>query len=395
MQTHAPDEGPSRGGPSASSICGRPATKHSGVEERSDTKLLRAVAKKNDIDSITSLVAAYNAATDKDERAVLFGWLSNYNKRSEKRLSPESALDYSELAKVRPHSIQDKAVLRSVVRNLCSSLCGGEFLERNLAVALHRALARIDPSAYRGVSELLDTAKKLLNSISAIPTLRRENFSDYEALFLALQIFFMLHQTNQKSIYEEEKQDLRKRTAEKEGILVLSCKYYPLHFHFSALRQAIERLNIEDVSSHVAQAKLCLSCGLRVFLDVFHCVRKLAGFDIDPTSTENAVERGRMAVNKMGMMKREWYDWLRDLMKARQQALGEEAKLGSFVDVHDEVINKQRRTRQGDQKALRYGIIQEMRLLAIQGSYQGVRKEATKKLRGASTKTGVCVQECG
>ena len=346
MQTRAPDEGPSSGSLSAPRTGSGPTSELSGIGKSDDDKLLRSLAKKHNIDSITSLVVAYNATTDKDERAVLFGWLCSYSKRSEACLDTESALGYSELARIHPRSIQDKEVLRNVVRKLCSFFCGGAFLEPNCADALHRALVHIDPSAYQSVSELLEVAKVLLNGFSAIPTLRQENFSDYEALFLALhQTIFALH--NQKDIYEKEKHELRREIAEKERMLELSCKYYPVRLHFTTLRQAVERLNLnlEAVSPHLAQAKLCLSCGLCGFLDIFHFFRRLVAGDIECTPVLRAIERGRAAVDNMGVIKREWYDSLRDLMIKRHQVLKSETEIGSLANAYDVVMKKERETK--------------------------------------------------
>ena len=69
MQAQAPDEGPSSGGPSASRICSRPVIELPAIEGRYDPKLLRVIAHKRNIDSTKLLVTAYNATTDKEERA--------------------------------------------------------------------------------------------------------------------------------------------------------------------------------------------------------------------------------------------------------------------------------------------------------------------------------------
>ena len=66
-----------------------------------------------------------------------------------------------------------------------------------------------------------------------------------ESTFLALQqTFFLLREANQNDI-DEEKQELRRTVAEKETTMKLSCKHYPVSFHFKAPRQAVERLKDE------------------------------------------------------------------------------------------------------------------------------------------------------
>ena len=71
MQSQALVAEPTAGGPSASGDSGRPCHSDLDVEELDNPKLLRAVAIKYGIESTESLVAAYNAPTDKDERGVL------------------------------------------------------------------------------------------------------------------------------------------------------------------------------------------------------------------------------------------------------------------------------------------------------------------------------------
>ena len=219
----------------APGIGGSSVIEDSNAEGRHDPKLLRAVVAKYKIDSTKSLVAAYNITNDKDERAVLVGWLCKYGSRSEECLTPKSVLEYSELANIAPRSQHDKGILKSVVDTLCSYLCQREFLKPSFAVALYRTLVLVDSSAYGSVADLMLLAMNLLNSLSPKPKLERGNFARYEATFLALQqTFFVLNNINRKNIYEKEKQELRRFIAAKEKELELSCKYYPRELPFQS-----------------------------------------------------------------------------------------------------------------------------------------------------------------
>ena len=73
MQSQALVADPAAGGPSASGDGGQLRQSDSDIEEIDNPKLLRAVAIKYGIESTQSLVAAYNATTDKDERGVVNG----------------------------------------------------------------------------------------------------------------------------------------------------------------------------------------------------------------------------------------------------------------------------------------------------------------------------------
>ena len=161
----------------------------------------------------------------------------------------------------------------------------------------------------------------------------------------------------------------------------LSCKHYPVNFHFKALRQAAERLKDEDATSRAAQKKQYAMWGLCGFVHVFHFLRNLARGDIDPAAIEEAYERSQAAIDNMGIPKRPWFDHLRSLMAKRLEALKDETKLEHFGSEFDAAIGSQQKMTEGEElKSLRFGIIQEMRLSARRVVCESVRKDATAKL---------------
>ena len=391
MQPRAPDEGPSSGGPSASRIRGRPDVERSVFKKRYDPKLLRGVAHKCNIDSTKSLVAAYNAATAEDERAVLLGWLCKYHERSADCLTPENVIEYAELANIAPLSTSEKDMLRDLIGGLTSCICEGSFLHPSFAAALYSALVHVDPSAYDDAEQLVVVARRLLGSLTREPKLTRRTFAKHEATFFALhQTFFLLREANQKQIHEKEKQELRRIIAEKERTMKLSCRHYPVNFHFKALRQAVERLKDEDAASRTAQATqyaMCLLCG---FVHVLHFLRNLARCDIDPEAFVDAYQRNREAIDDIEVAKRPWFDRLRSLMAKRLEASENETKLGVFgSEFHAAMESQQRMIKKEDLKALRFGIIQELRLSARQTACEAVRKEVATKLLMLATSRAI------
>ena len=392
MPTRAPDEGPSTGGPFASSVDGQFTTvTNVAAEELYNPRILCAVAKKYNIDSTKSLVVAYNKATAKDERAVLLKWLRNYEKRKKECLSHESVLEYAELARIKPRSIQDKDVLKSLVFSLRTCIREGEFLENNVAAALYKALVHVDPVVYGGVAELLMVAKKLLSSLSPEPRLTHDNFAQYEATFIALrQTLFLLLKTNQNGVYAKEKHELRRAIAEKEKTMELSCNYYPVSFHLKTLRQAVEHLRTVDSSSFVTHAMQFIGCGLCGFLHVFHFARNLARCDIDPAAVQDTYRKAQVAIANMGVLKRPWFDSFRNLMLTRQEASEDEMKFGNFENNCNVAMEHQRNMKNGeDLKALRYGIVRELGILALEGLSEDARIAATTKLVDLATQQAI------
>ena len=382
MQPPASDAGPSNGGPSTPTRGRQPIHTPSNVREISKPRLLRAVVKRNNIDSLKSLLATYKATTVEKERAVLFGWLKKFCAYVAANLTPENVLDYSEMTGISARSEEEKGILKKLVRNICSTLSQGEFLEEDYAIALCRSLIYVRPAIYGGGAQLMDVAMKLLGCLCERPKLTRENFAEHEATFLALrQTFFQLHETYRNGIPEKEKQQLRTAVANKKRLLELSCDYYPVSFHFEVLRQAVERLELEDASTQFAQARLCMGYGLLMLVYVLHIFRNLVRCDINPEDYKIAYNNAREAVDNMGTRRREWYDSFRDIVVARENALGEEPSFEPLENACNAAIQKQRELRQrSDQKALRYGVIQEIKLLATWSSSDDVRKAAAKKL---------------
>ena len=387
MQAQAPDEGPSNGGSPASTVGeGSQSITLNAAAKQHNPKALRGVAKKYRIDSTKSLVLAYNAATD-DERAVLHGWLLNYVRQSKGCLNHESVLEYAELARITSRSMQDKSILKNMVCSLRSCIRPGESLQENAAAALYLALLHVDPSTYGGVAELVVVAKELLSSLSPEPRLTRENFAEHEATFFALrQTLLVLSEISHNSVCIKEKLELRRVIAEKERAMELSCKYYPVSFHFKTLRQAVERLGTEDSSSYLERAVQNIGCGFCVFLYVFHCLRNLARGDIDPATLQNVYTEARAAFADAGVSKKPWFDTFKNLMIARQEALKDETKLGIF-EAHESAAMEHQKNMNDkeDSKALRYGIMRELGTLALGGPSEKARDAATAKLVDLAT----------
>ena len=382
MQARAPDEGPSGGGPPASDDGGRLCQSASEVEELHSPRLLRAVAKKYDIESTKSLVAAYNAATDEEERGILLRWLHTYNeRRNDYCLQPEYVLEYAELAKIVPRLTEDEKVLKSLVRALRSRIRQGEFLEKNAALALWSALMHVDSSAYDGAADLMDLVVELLGSLSATPGLSRENFTEYEASFLALmQALFLLHENNQRGIDRKDKQMLRRVIGEKEEALEQSCKHYPVKFHFEALRQAVERLKkASELSGLCGFGKFCCS------------LRNLSRGDVDPTALEEDVYRGmRYDIDDGKVVKRKWFEWFRKMMVKRLEASKDEMKLELFETSYNAAMKHRRNMKdREDLKALRFAIIHELGILARDGLSENARNAATRKLVDLTTQQSI------
>ena len=383
MQSEALVEETTAGGPSASGDVVRPGKSDSHVKELDNPKLLRTVAKKYGVESTKLLVAAYNATTVKDERGVLLHWLRRYDEWKDDCLKPKHVLRYAELAKVAHVSEQDATVLRNLVYNFGSLIRPNEFLDEDVAKAMLSALTWVESSVYDDTSRLADLGLDLLLSLSSRPRLTRQNFLKYEANFLCIhQVFFLLQTIGRGHLLEEEKKRLRRIVAQKKEEMELSILYYPVSFHFESIQQAVERLEIQDTPSSLRKAKRYAASGLYGTMHVFHLLRQLTGGDVDPTSIEYAYRRGRAALANAGVSEREWYDILQILTAARIRALKEERKCELVVLAYDAAMEGQRKTtREKEQKALRYGILQEMRLLASDKDFcQDGRKKAMAKL---------------
>ena len=379
--------------PSEFEECSFPCPPHSDIQELNDPKLLRAVSKKHNIDSTKSLVAAYNATTDKTEQGVLLPWLRQYTTRNEELSRPETVFEYAELAKIVPCTNQDESLLRNFISALCRrvSECKGEVLHENVAKALFSAFTWIEPSVCDEPGQLKNLASDLMSSLSSRLELTRQNFSRHEASFLAIhQVFFLLHVIGRYRLSEDEKKQFRHAIAQKEKDMEPSLQYYPLPFYLKLIQQAIERLEAKDAPSPITSVKTYAASGLWGVAYIWHLLRELAGGDINPATVEDLYMKCRDAIAYAGVSQRQWYDLLQVLVSARLFALKTAAKIELFRSAYDFVIKGQSEMKhKEDQKALRYGIIQEIKMLANQGPCEDVRQEATAKLIDLATNHAV------
>ena len=382
MQYQPLDEELPVGGPSASESGGRPYLPDLNIQQRYHSKLLRALARKHDIVSTKSLVAAYNATTDENERSVLLVWLREYGQRSDECLEANAVLESAELAEIAPVFEQDGDILRQLVYVLRSRIRPDEFLDEYTAKDQFSGLTWMDTTAYDDLAQLIALVKKLLFSLSSEPRLNKHNFAKNEANFLALyQVLFLLQSIGRGYVLEEEKNDLRQVVAQKRVLLELSVLYYPVFFHFKLVQQAVERSEIEDAPFRHTHAKRHTASGL--YGEGFHFLRVLAGDDIDPISIEDPYRRGRAAIVNAEVSERKWYDILQILTVARIRVLKKEKTCEIFLFALEAAMEGRRKTtRENEQKALKSGITQELKLLASDkdSSGDGVDENGIRKV---------------
>ena len=88
----------------------------------------------------------------------------------------------------------------------------------------------------------------------------------------------------------------------------------------------------------------------------------------------------------MGVPKREWFDAFHSLVEARTEASKDETKLGLFESRYGIAMENRRKMKKGeDLKALRFGIVQELGLLANEGSSEDTCENVATKLVDLAT----------
>ena len=393
MQEQALDEESSAGRPSEAEELSCPCPPKLDTQELNDRRLLRAISKECNIDSTNSLVAAYNAMANGVERNVLFRWLRQYNTRNEESSRPHTVFEYAELAKIVPRTGQDKHLLRDFVRVLCHRLCEckGEFLHENVTKALLSSLTWVESSVYDEPGQLRNLAIDLMSSLPSRVELTGQNFSQYEATFLAIhQVFFLLHVIGRHRLLEDKKKQLRQAIKQKREEMESSRRHYPVRFYFDLIQQAVERLETEDAPSSIAQAGRTAISALHGGVHILHLLRDLACVDINPVAVKDAYKTCRDVIANRRVSEKQWYDLLQVLIAARLCALKAAEKIDLFTCAYGFVMEEEKKIEhKDDQNALRYGIIQEIRILANQASCEDVREMATTKLVELATNHAV------
>ena len=361
-------------------------------DNTSDAKKLRALMRQKGVDSTTSLVRIYNGSLTAEAERLLQQCLRIYGETKEEHVNADKVIEYAELCKMKPRTEDDKELLRDVVFFLSDWIPSDKFAAKGVAEALYRSLLWTPPAIFQqDLAKLTALADKLTASLRPKPKLTEANFLEHEATFMALhQVFVLMQSIARGRMSMKEKKSclfsLRKKWLSMEE----SYTYYPVRHYFTLIEQSIQRLKLDEETSFAQQTIQFLQITIRwflyipathLFLYTFLVTRQLVKCDIDPDAFRELLKKLKELVANVDAAERQWYDLLLDLSVAGRKAVEDRQELEIFEESYKAVIESVWKTRLGeDGRALLFGLMQELRHLALAQCSAEVRASGSSKL---------------
>ena len=380
MSSEEMQAGPSAGGCVGHGNGGGVGAQSTDQESALDRKL-RALLRQMSIDSTASLVRAYNGTATEQ---LLHKCLRIYSEKKWQYVNPDTVMEYVELCKMKPRTDDDKEILGEVVSVLTGRIPDGEFAVESVAEALYRSLLWTPPALFQeDVTKLVALADKLTASLHPTPRLTKTNFLAHEATFKALhEVFVLMQRTAREKVIMEEKKRFQSNLKAKRSSMGDSCKYYPVQYYFRLIEQSIQRLELDEEPAPTAEAVKCLICTGWGLLHIVYTARRMATGIFSPFDLRLQLSELRQLMDSREPAERQWYDLLQALCFAGRESVEDHQKLEIFEEGYKTVeaaVWKMRRCNK-DGKALLFGLIQELRHLALSEGSGEVRRSGSSKL---------------
>ena len=352
-------------------------------DDISDEKKLRALMRQKGVDSTTSLVQIYNGSPAGETEQLLQQCLRLYGETKEKHVDAGNVMEYVELCKMKHRTEDDKKLLRDVVFFLSDWIPGDKFADESVAEALYRSLIWTPPEVFQqDLTELTEVADKLMDSLRPKPRLTEANFLKHEATFMALhQVFVLMQSIACEKVVSEEKTTFQRSLRTKRSSMGISCKHYPVLYYFRLIEQGIQRLKLDEESTIAEQFFQFLQMFTCGFLRIAHAMIQITKLDIDPDKLGDLPGKLKELVDNIDVAERQWYDLLQVLSVAGRKTVEDHQNLPIFEESYRTVEESVWKIRlNADGKALLFGLMQELRRLALAPDSAEVRISGSSKL---------------
>ena len=338
------------------------------------------------ITSTSSLVDSFNAAQTPEEQQALEQWIQKYirwfNDQTQHvgnlALMREEVQEYTCLAHIKASTEKNRRLLRSYFDNLCNKI-DREYQhgEVTLLEALEYTLQNMDSHVFEGnPAPLIHLGNTLLAKLDTDSNkFTKDTYPTYRSTLYALHQTLVLIQQISHSRLNPTQDELYSRFKTKIDDLKRNAAYYPIRYHVRLLKQSLQRLaryqaRLQDRLRRVGQG---LKGGACLYQGA-HALSTLV-FDID------AFLPGYASLQAASGHQYTWYDWHQAINYAGLLSLEDPDKYRNFEECLKTFKAKEATMRkEKDRKALRFGIVMQLRMLALHGPTGEVRKKSIKWL---------------
>ena len=348
--------------------------------------------------STKALVEAFNTTQDTAEKDAYEQWLASYISwfstwkitESGKEKRTEYLEAYKHLAHTQPTDAADtrsRTLLHDYFYSLYDKLKDRGDADRKISLlqSLVYALQHMDSSFFEAAD--VDALTTLADHPLAMVNPSRVNFTKatllahlptLEALYHVLGVIQQPDphwDTMREGPYQRYKQQL-------EAITEAGGAHYALCYHTELVLQSLSRL--EDASRKNAanrQAALQrLGRGLAGALKLYQGVRGLLDFEVDLAGLQETYEDLQAALTSLRIQDRPWYDWHQLLHTACILSLQDANHYEEKFAVECQKLVGDGVTSEPASKPLYYGLVLQLRQLALDSPIPSVRQASLKRL---------------
>ena len=357
------------------------------------SRALREICCRPDINSTSDLVRVYNDATDPKELEALYNWLGQYvewfKRNSATNWRTGLIREYAILITISPKTVDSKHLVKQTLFSLCSYVIKQLFVEEESMVALCFALKNVEPDVFDGdVTNLLKLASYLLDLLDpSSVTLTTETYNSHRYTLFALRRAFLLTQQvapkqlnprHEEGVYITFKSRLEK--------IKENQTHFPIYFEAQYIEQILHRLTVEPADQSVQLFRRLMLAGAGGAY-LLHAVRRTLAVDVDVDAIKQGYQSLKEATAASSVNQRRWFEELVSLDVAAMLLCKEPDTPEDFLKCYEELIALQQSMPDADEKKLlRFGIVLQLRFLALEGPTASIRRCGCEELMYLGTR---------
>ncbi|XWN35126.1 MAG: NACHT domain-containing protein [Roseivirga sp.] len=341
-----------------------------------------------DLQSSAALVKLLNTPQELSEQQLeaLRQWLHSYidwfNQQAQsKDFTPAAIEDYAALARTEvKNTPANRHLLERYWQSLATPLAAQQPGDTPLVEALAHSLQVIDPTVFNGdPSALIQLGSALLARLDpSQATFSQATYPTYRPVLDALhRTLVLIRQIDPRSWSPGQVDGLYQRFQEQLKAVAATSSHYPFEYHSLVLAQSLQRL--ERRESHLEEHLERAGQGLQGVFHLYQGVRGLVTLNLKASEFQAGYASLSDAFRARRIQAEAWYDWLQALAQASLRSLEDETELATFLE-GVEAIKKTPLSDHSARRALRYGVAEQLSLLALESPSERVRSESIAQL---------------
>ncbi|MCG8341039.1 MAG: NACHT domain-containing protein, partial [Cytophagales bacterium] len=365
---------------------GAPGSKLTVQVGGSSLRALQERMAQGDIKSTEALVDSLNAAQIPEEQQALQQWIEKYidwfKDQSVGSLTSADLQEYSCLAHIQA-TPENRRLLESYFNILCNKIKENQYGEEPLIQALEYTLQNMDSKVFEGnPSKLNRLGDELLAKLNS----NKDSFTkttyptDRSTLYALHQTLVLIQRIAPGQLNPNQEDGPYSRFKTKIKAVSENTQYYPIVYYALLLEQSLQRL--AGPQARLQGSLRRLGQGLKGTIYLGQVARALAELNFNLDDFQKGFESLQEAFTRKGIEAEAWYDWHQAMNYASLLSLEDAGNYGVFEQGLNAIKGSklsQKLTKEG-RTALRFGIVQQLRLLALHGPTQQVRTKSIQWL---------------